>query len=314
MAYYKSESESEYTDEEIAGVPEHVSADMFSHVQSVPIDIEVTASAQDLERNPELCIWKMQSQLTKHFKQNLATHNRMNAAPEDLRGNLDRILPLGFDVKMQSNTFPFAMGVDIPGLMRSNVHRHGVCTYRLPPLLNAESTSVSIFDPENKVGRNAYENYKMCTLEDLQYDIEFKDKRNNAPAHARIAVGSLAYDMLVENLRNGNWRGELSRQQIQRIFHPEESTVHVTETIGQGIKEFLQPMVEKTAKSFINIANFNVRIHRADGEKSFTSPKKIAGAVNQTAGGKNTSTKMNMDALQRNCTFYLKGDMLYVTF
>jgi len=315
MADYYSDNDSMYSEEEaMVGVPEHVSKDMFTHVQSVPIDIEVTASPEDLERNPELCIWKMQSQLTKHFKQNLATHNRMNARSEDLRGNLDRILPLGFDVEMQANTFPYAMGMDIPGMMRSNVHRTGVCTYRLPPHLSASATSKSIFDPENKVGRHAYENYKLCTLEDLQHDIEFKAGRHQQDDHALVTVGSLAYDTLVKSIKNGAWRDEMTRQEIEHIFNPSTYSVEVPHAVGNDIKEFLLPDVEQTAKSFINIADFNIRIHRADGEKSFISPKKIAGAINQTAGGKNTSTKINMDALQRNCTFYIKGLMHYVTF
>lgn len=314
MAYYGSEDESVYSDEDLVAVEEHVTPDMFSHVQKIPIDIEVTASAIDLERNPQLCIWKMQQQLTKHFKQNLATVDRMNAGEDELRGNVDRILPLGFDIEMQANTFPFAMGADIPGLMRNNIHRDGVCTYRLPPLLAAESCSKSIFDAENIVSADAYENYRLCTLEELQNDIEFKPKRQNADAHARVAVGSLAYKSLVKNLNEGHWRGELSRQQVDSIFNPDAFTVHVTEKMGNDIKNQLQPHIEQIAKSFIDISNFNIKIHRADGEKSFTSPKKIAGAINQTAGGKNTSTKMNMDALGRNCTYYVKGVLSFVTF
>ena len=56
MAYYGSEDESVYSDEDLVTVQEHVTPDMFSHVQKIPIDIEVTASAIDLERNPQLSI------------------------------------------------------------------------------------------------------------------------------------------------------------------------------------------------------------------------------------------------------------------
>lgn len=312
---YRNVSDDEDSSQEELAIVQHVAPNMFAQYQSIPIDIEIVASPVELARNPDKCIWKMQQHLGRHFKQNLAVSNRMQAGAEDLAGNLDRMLPLGFDVEMQGNTFPFAMGVDIPGMMKNNIHRDGVCTYRLPPGLQPVPCQKSIFDAENKVSRHMYENYRLCTKEDLDNDIEFKKARGEMDAHARIAVGSLAYEALTDNLKKGHWNDQrLTRQQVYNIFQPNDYTVQVTEKMGEDIRNLLEPEVERVAKSFLNLADFNIKIHRADGEKSFTSPKKIAGAINQMAGGKTTTTKLNMDALQRNCTFYIKGMLHYLLF
>lgn len=302
-------------EEDIIEIPRHVNASMFSNYQRVPIDIEITASPVDLQRNPSLCKWKIQPHISKQFKTNLALQNRNNPSEADLAGNLDRMLVIGFDVTMHGNTFPYAMGMDIPGMMKTNVHKHGACTYRLPPGLQMESTQKSIFDAENPVSEYAYRNYRMCTMEDLNEDIEFKKGSDKYEPHAMITVGTMAYETLTDSLKKGCWREEaLTQEQIQHIFNPPTSRIEVTDKIGRDIHTFLKGKVEGTAKSLISVNDLVISVHRADGVRGFDTPKQIAGAINASAGGKVTATKVNMDALQRTSTFYVKGDLMYVLF
>merc|ERR1712013_84661 len=311
------ESESEYSDEDAMAIQEHIKPNMFTHYLTLPIDIEVVASPVELQRNPSKCRWKFQPHLSKEFKQNLAMTNRSQAGAENLVGNLDRLLPLGFEVKMHGNTFPYAMGIDIPGLMSRNLHKSGMCAHRVPTGTQMQKADMHIFDPESKVSRHMYENYRMCTMEDLDEDITFhKANPGKHDAHATIAVGSLAYETLAESLQKGCWQEEgLSRQQIAEVFSPgERYTVQVTEKMGKDVRERLRPEVERMANSFISVNNLSVNIHRADGVEGFATPKQIAGAINSAAAGKNTATKINMDALNRNCVFYIKGELKYLLF
>jgi hypothetical protein len=48
--------------------------------------------------------------------------------------------------------------------------------------------------------------------------------------------------------------------------------------------------------------------------EGFATPKQIAGAINTAAAGKDTATKINMDALNRNCVFYCKGELKFLLF
>lgn len=297
-------------------IPTHVTPNMFTHYQEMPIDIEIVASPVDLQRNPSKCTWKFQPHLSKEFKQNLAVSNRSRAGADDLVGNLERMLPLGFDVQMHGNGFPYAMGIDIPGMMRRNLHRSGMCVHRVPAFTAVQAFDKPIFDAESKVSEHMYRNYRLCTMEDLNEDIEFKPAKGQNEAYASVAVGSLAHETLVDNLRKGHWSEEnLSRQQIQSIFHPGDNyTVQVTEKMGKDVKELLRPEVEQVASSFINANNFAVTIYRADGVEGFATPKQIAGAISTAAGGKETATKINMDALNRNAVFYVKGVLKFLLF
>lgn len=311
------ESESEYSDEDVMTIQEHVKPNMFAHYQTMEMDIELVASPVELARNPSKCVWKFQPHLSKEFKQNLAMTNRSRAGAEHLVGNLDRLLPLGFEVKMHGNTFPYAMGIDIPGLMSRNLHKSGTCAHRVPTGTIMQKADMHIFDPESKVSRHMYENYRMCTMEDLDEDITFhKANPGKHDAHATVAVGSLAYETLAENLQKGHWAEEgLSRQQIAHIFSPGDNyTVQVTEKMGNDVRELLRPEVEQVATSFISVNNLCVKIHRADGVEGFATPKQIAGAINTAAAGKETATKINMDALNRNCVFYVKGELKFLLF
>jgi hypothetical protein len=319
---YRAHSDDEASiDEELAhelSVQSHLAPEQFARCQTQMMDIEIVASPKEIEANPSLLTWKVMPHLTKTFKQNLALTGRSVAGEEHLAGNLKRMLPLGFNIISQTNTYPFGIGIEVPGMMSKNLHKSGACVWRVPANTQTMMVNTKVFDPENKVNQHMYENYRMCTMEDLEEDIKFHPKVNGKhDAYATVTKGTLAYEALAENLRNGHWRDQgLTQSQIAHILSPGDNwNVQVTEHMGQSIKELLKPQVEEVAKSFIDAENFVVKVSRQDGVAGFGTPLKIAGALTGTnTAGNDTTHKIQTDAMERAQVFNLKAELVYLLF
>lgn len=285
---------------------EHLSKDMFTKAQSVLIDIDITASPAELAAPGASNVWKLMPHLSKEFKQNLALKNRHLASGDELAGNLNRCIPLHLEILQQKNSFPYAMGVRIPGMMDKNLHRHGQCVYRVAPDTPTMLVGQSAFEPNNIVNKYMYNNYRMCTLEDLANDVKFFKQTSKTPSYATVQVGSLAYETLCSNLEQGHWQSELGHIDVEDIFDPKRNhTVQVTERMGKQIVDTLHPVVKEAADSFINIEDFNVEIVRADGQKAFDKPTGIHGEI--VGSDKVSAPKITNDKLQTRQSFYLKA-------
>lgn len=295
---------------------QHLSSKMFAQVQEALIDFDVIATPVELAERPSRRVWKLQPHLAKSLKQNMAMSSRSRATGEQLAGNLDRCVPLHFEIVQQKNTFPYFMGIKIPGMMDQNLHRDGQCVWRVPPNTDTMMVGVAAFEPENKVTQHMYNNYRMCTVEDLASDIRYYHPEDY-DAYATIAVGSLAHETLIDNLDAGAWADEgLDQSQIDLIYEPRHlRTVQVTERMGKDIEALLRPEVERVAKSFISAQNLTVDMCRADGLEQFDAPKNIAGQLTgNTVAGKDTTTKISSDLMQRKAVFHVKAKFRYLLF
>jgi hypothetical protein len=142
-------------------------------------------------------------------------------------------------------------------------------------------------------------------------------KSSKKPAHANIAVGSLAYDTLVQNLNDRRmrkiWRDDIAQIDEDIVFTPGKAhTVQVTSRIGQDIIETLRPFISEAASSFLDIESLMVVANRSDGHKSFDKPVGIAG---QLIGSNALDTpKLNNDRMQINSHFAIKAEFSFILF
>jgi len=291
---------------------EHLSRDVFSKAQSAIIDIDITATPAEMAQGlGTVNVWKLAPQLSREFKQNLATKNRNMASDDQLAGNLNRCIPLHLEVLQQQNTFPYFVGIKIPGMMDKTLYKSGSCVHRVPPATQTMMVKEAVFEPVNHVTQYMYANYRLCTLEDLKDAIRFVPGTKTAPPHAAIAVNSLAYKSLCDNLAEGHWQDQHGLFEMEDVFEPGRNhSVQVTEVIGKQLHEQLHPLVSEAAESFINLEDFNVEIVRADEHQAFNSPKGIHGEIKSDKFG----SKLVSDKLQSKCTFHVKARLDYILF
>lgn len=294
-------------------VNEHLNAEMFKKTQKKIIDIDIVASPAELAGNTGINVWRLPPHLLNQLKYNTALKNRDTAGGEHLAGNLNRCIPLGLRIIQQQNQFPFAVGVRAPGVMMDeNLHGHGACLWRVPGQTSTMMVGESAFSPVNVVNRYAYDNYRMCTVEDLMHDVTFPEGRA-AKGRASITVNSLAYQTLVQSLQAGNWQDQLHDINVNQVLNPERNlTVEVTDRIGRDIVNFLKPQVEAAADSFVSLEDLRFEIVRADSQKSYDSAKNLIGEIvaNNAVDGK----KLKSEQLQTRYSFHIKAEFSFVLF
>jgi len=296
-------------------VGEHLKTTDFRNVQTKLIDIDLVATPAELAQNGALATWRLPPQLLNQLKYNKAMTDRHTASGEHLAGNLNRCIPLSLKILQQQNTFPFAIGISAPGIMMDdNLHAHGSCLWRVPgqtPTMLVGQQQV--FQPVNIVNRYAYNNYRMCTVEDLKQDVTFPAGRT-AKGRSAIAVNSLAYQTLVQSLENGTWQDQLQDINVDSIFEPgRNATVEVTEKMGRDIVKFLEPQVEQAANSFVDLQSFGFEVVRADSQRDFSSAKNLIGEI-VSSTGTTDNKKMKSDQLQTRSTFSIKAEFSFVLF
>jgi hypothetical protein len=284
---YREPARDELSDDELVGQElthdpsAHLQKDLFQKAQRVLLQIDMTASPQELKDDPSLAVWRLAPHLGKELKQNTALRNRDAAGEADLAGNLTRCIPLQMTIKSIKNTLPFPVGLEAPGVMMSKtLHRTGACLYRVPPHIDGMVVDRPVFEPVNVVNRYMYENYRMCSQEDLDQDVQFQKARAGKPGRATVAVGSLAYEALVTNLKAGAWPEERSALDLDAIHNPSlNHTVEVTEKMGRQIVDMLKPSIEEAANAFVNLDDMQFKFVRADGINDWASPKGMHGEV-----------------------------------
>ncbi len=285
-------------------VQKHLSKDMFARPLRAIIDIDIIASPAELAQTEGSNVWSLLPHLTKELKQNLALKNRDAAGAEHLAGNLARCIPLHLEILQQKNTFPYFMGIQVPGMLPKNLHRHGACVWRVPP----ETQTMLV------VNQFMYQNMRKCSPEDLSNDVRFVAATKTTPKFANVTVGTLAYKTLLDSLSAGAWQEEYSRIDLDNIFEPSRTThqVQVTAFMGEQIVELLKAPLEETVKSCINLEDFNITMHRADGHGAFDLPKGISGEL--VGKGTVSATKINTERLQKRYCFHIKAALDYQLF
>lgn len=295
---------------------QHLTADMFTKPQSIIIDFDLVASPAELAQSPSKATWKLLPHLSKSLKQNMAMRNRHLASEAELAGNLHRCVPLHLKILQQKNDMPFFMGIQVPGMMDTNMHKHGQCVWRVPPDTPTMLVGVAAFEPVNIINQYQYANYRACTEDDLQHAVTLNPRKGNTPGHALVLVGSLPYKIIEENLVAGRWQEELDQFDVDQFFNPGRSQlrVQVTEKMGRQVVEMLEAPIKEARESMINLNDFVVSFVRADGVDSFESPKNINGELIGTTAKGVSSKKIIADRLQRRCTFHIKAELTYLLF
>lgn len=297
-------------------VQQHLSKDMFTKPQRITIDFELVASPAELAQTPGKATWKLLPHLSKQLKQNMAIRNRHIAGEAELAGNLQRCVPLHLEIIQQKNDMPFAMGIKIPGMMDTNIHKDGQCVWRVPADTATMMVGRSAFEPVNVINQYQYVNYRSCTAEDLAHAVQIQPAKGKTPAHAMILVESLPYELMKKNLEAGKWHEELDKFDVNTFFRPGPSQlrVQVTEKMGHQMVELLEAPIREAKDSFVNLDDFVVSFVRADGNESFTSPKNINGELIGTSQKGVSTQKLNTARLQKRGTFHIKAEFTYLLF
>ena len=288
-------------------VQQHLTKDMFAKPQDIIIDFDLIASPSELSATLQNSKWRMSSFLLSNFKQNMAVSNRHLATADQLAGNLNRCIPLHMQIIEHQNTFPFAMGVNITGMMPTTVHRHGACVWRVPAGTNTMKVDEPAFVPQNIVNQYMYANYRMCTVEDLSSDLQRIEPKKGG-AHYSMAVGSLAHNELITHLNKGGWHDHFTESELALIDEPGRTpTIAIPEAVGKELYEMLKGPVEEAANSFVDLETFCAEFVRADGISEFNSPKNIAGEI--VGSDKVSGTKLNTDRMLTRSSFHVKAKL-----
>ncbi len=295
---------------------EHLRADMFSKPQRIIIDFDITASPAELQANPKKLEWALREELLSKFKANTATSNRDLAGEDKLMGNLSRAILLNMRIIQQANTFPFFMGLNITDMMPVNLHMNGACVWRIPPDTKTMKVDENVFEPTNFVTRYMYENVASCSPEDLNASIRHIEGTKTSPAHAMIAVGSLAHAWLKSTLKGSDrWNGELGKELRSLAFNPadDQAAVQVTSRIASELHEELSGPINDAMAAFTNLNDLRASYHRADDSgNNITSPKNIAGSI----AGDNTTegTAISDEMMQIKCMAHVKAELVFNLF
>jgi hypothetical protein len=281
--------------------------------RELAIHIDLIASPAELAQTLESNVWKLLPHLSKELKQNMAMKNRHLAGPDQLAGNLNRCIPLHLQIVQQKNSFPYAMGIHMTGMMDTTLHRHGQALWRVPPDTPTMMVGLPAFEPKTKINKYMYSNYRMCTLEDLDTDVKRVEASSKKPAHYNVLVGSLAYETLLDSLDNGAWQDQIEHIEVDHVYDPGRShSVTVTEKMGKELRDMMREPIEEAAEAFINLEEFKVTITRADGDSDFVSPKQLHGELvgSELLEGSN----LNSDRLQKRCCFHVSAELTYILF
>jgi hypothetical protein len=299
-------------DQQQPEVPRHLGSDVFSNVKKVWLDIDLVATPEELANGQKSTTWKLLPHLPgRHLKQNMATKDRHLAGDEDLAGDLRQCIPIEFKITEHSNSFPFPIGIQAPGMMPKTLHRHGACLWRVQPGTAPTMVGEKAFEPVNVIDEHMYENYAMCTLESLDADIALVPaKGKQTVGYGRIATNSVAYKTLITNLNRGAWAKEAQDMDMQTIYEAPERHVRSVEVplkVAEDIRNTLRPIVEETIKRCVDLENMNFEIVRADGNPHFNSPQGFIGELVGVADNKLKSKKLMTTA-----RFHVKGEFSFV--
>ena len=276
--------------------------------QCVYVHMEIVGSPHELEMNPSLAKWQIHQAHHDQFKDNLAIHDRHLAKGDELIGSANRIIPIGLRVYNHQNTYPFSVGLRIPGIMdkylsKAEKYAWVVGSNQAPP-----SEPMDIFDPTHIVNKYQYENAMVCSSADLDRDLVHMNKERS-----KIAVGSFPHARLVEHINNRSFtREEMAAMDVRQILNPgQNQEVEVPRSVGDKLEGEIRPFVEDAAKGMIDATNWVSTFHRADGQKSWNSHRQLVGSI--VTGKAVNATKVNADLLHVVGTCVVSAAIFFVT-
>ena len=244
--------------------------------QRMNLHVEFVGSPHQMAEVASKAKWAIAAHMQREFKDNLAVHDRHLAGDEDMVGASNRVIPLGITINNHQNTFPFAVGFEVPGIMSRTLTRNNKSVYVVGSNQAPPGHPVDVFDPSHIVNKWQLENMEECLPEDIDRDITHTDK-----GRTQIAVGSLPHSHLKTLIGNRAFTAaELQGVEVDRIMDPGYDTiVEVPSAIGKQLENTLRPAVEQASKGLLDASKWNISIHRADGHRDWASENDLVGAM-----------------------------------
>jgi len=285
-------------------------SEQFALPQRVRLYITMTASPNELQQDATRSLWSVSAHLTDNFQQNMALRNRHLAVGNDLEGSAHRVMPLGVRITNHQNTFPFAIGLRIPGLMDRTLLRNDKAVWVVGPNVASLGQAQDVFDPSNPMNQWQYEHLRICSPDDLDNDIQYTGK-----GRAKIAVGSFPHSRLCDRIAGREWDvTELEGVNIGHVMDPgHDQEVEVPEHIAKAVEGEIRPYIEEAVGGLIDATKWNMSMFRADGEKTWNSPRQLVGSMaasKHVNGGK----KLNTDVLHTVQHFAVECELAFNTF
>lgn len=248
----------------------HASLDKFDSAKEITFHINIVASPEQLAQGLVSNKWSLKQELLKHLKNNTALANRLHATEEDLKGDLRQCIPLGFEVTEHANSFPYAMGFNVPGVMPMIISEHGAWVHRTAGKMPGCPTNGQVrFEPTNIIDRALLTRSQQTTRRDLESDIKLEKD------YGLVKVRSPAYFKMVDALEGGEWADvDMSEEEYMGIVAPSAHArvVQVPLEIASTLKENLEAPIKDFQQRCINLQDFEIVVERADGNTEFNSP------------------------------------------
>lgn len=280
--------------------------DFFKRPMKVRLHMAVVGSPHEMQTNPTRAVWKIPTHLTRALKDNLAVHDRHLAREEDLVGALNRVVPLGIRVFNHQNSFPYAIGVRIPGMMDRTLTGHDQYVYVVGPHQQPPGHPVDVFDPSNIFNEWQYANTQLCSPEDLARDLVHTEK-----GRTKIAVNSFPHARLQERLKAREFsREELASVNISHVMDPgHDQEIEVPRAIGEAIESEIKPYVEEATRGMLDANKWHMTVHRADGHANWATPHDLVGTLVTSKTAK--ASKVESDLLHRVARFSIDAELMY---
>lgn len=283
------DSEDEYSNED---VEEHMNSDdEVDRKNVVTLVMEIKKSMAFLAANPSECVFRLPESALKHLKHVEATHNRTNASDADRNGDLKRGIILKATITAAKNEFPMNIGLDLPGLVPSELTAHSRHNFVLMANLPAhEGLSIDISTPDSIFTKWMYENWKVCTPEDL--DAEIIDSRKD-PTQCHLYPDSMIWQAITTLCKRGFFKSQADTiheiNQATKHFSDERTQAMVTapKNIVYKVRDKLVEPMLLTEQAFVNMEKFDGRFTRADGKKWNSHTALVSNTIN-TASDEST--------------------------
>ena len=276
--------------------------------QSIRVHMEIVGSPHELETNAAHALWQIDRSLHDQFRENFAIHHRDQAKGEDLAGSPNRIIPLGLRIFSHQNTFPFAVGIRIPGILDKHLAKKEGFAWVVGAKPQALGQPMDVFDPKHIVNKYQYENSIICSSADLDRDLVHTDK-----GRTKIAVGSFPHARLMEHIHNRSFtREEMTAMNASHIMNPgQDQDVEVPRSVGEMLENEIRPFVEDSSKGMVDATNWVASFHRADGQKNWNSPRQLVGTM--VTGKSVNASKINADILHVNAVCSVDAEIFFKT-
>jgi len=311
-----NEEEGRKEEEEEDGESKHLQANQMYGIQKIRIEASISGTLNDL-LSPSKTTFQIQKNNLKQLRINSRTTNRKNATNEDFSGDLSKTVILDVHLISTGSHYGVPIGVEYSGMNPQHLTTNNCYQHILKPLVPLNKENRSIWTPNSVFSANMYRSYGKCDMNSLNYQIKFEGSENEATVH----TGGIVWDTIMDNIDcmkkwqssvddiyDANDRKHESRARSRRPSPWEVIPRYIATDVYNKIAKALKNI----EKSFVNLEDFQVKFHRADGASSWND---IHGLIGQeVASDSRTQTNYKNYAINKQGYAFAEIELSYITY